>query len=99
MQDFLRAWSERSRRDNPDVLLDQASLVWFAELNRSLRDTLDDRQFRERLRATTSQLARLADEIARTACAECPGLDISAITATHPAPGHREVLSMLFEAA
>jgi hypothetical protein len=98
MQAFLRAWSERSRRDNPDVLLDQASLGWFAELNRGLRETLDDRRFRERLRETTSQLARLADEIARIACAECPGLDASAITAAHP-PDRREVPSMLFEVA
>ncbi len=99
MQTFLRAWSERSPRDNPDVLLDQARLRWFAELNRGLRDTLDDRQFRERLRATTSQLARLADEIARTACAECPGLDASGITTSNTAPGRREAPSMLFDAA
>jgi hypothetical protein len=34
------------REAKPAVMLDQASLPWFAELNRSLNDTLDDAQFR-----------------------------------------------------
>ena len=36
---------------NPAVMLDQASLPWFAALNKSLLDRLDDAAFRERIRA------------------------------------------------
>jgi flavin-dependent dehydrogenase len=81
MQEFLRAWSARSARRNPAIMLDQAKLGWFAELNRGLRDTLDDAQFRERMHATTTQLAALAAEIVQRACAEYPGLDASAVHA------------------
>ncbi|HEY9237266.1 MAG TPA: tryptophan 7-halogenase, partial [Burkholderiaceae bacterium] len=62
VQAFLRAWSGVSARRNPAVMLDQASLPWFAELNRSLNDTLDDAQFRARIRASTRQLRTLAAE-------------------------------------
>ena len=62
-------------------MLDQAALPWFAELNRSLNDTLDDAQFRERIRTSTLQLQALAREIAQRACADHPGLDASALRA------------------
>ena len=81
VQEFLRAWSVRSAKRNPAVMLDQAALPWFAELNRSLNDTLDDTQFRARIRASTVQLQALAREIARRACADHPGLDASAVRA------------------
>jgi hypothetical protein len=51
-------------------MLDQASLPWFAELNRSLLDRLDDDAFRERLRRSTRQMRSLAAEIAARAEAE-----------------------------
>jgi flavin-dependent dehydrogenase len=79
MQDFLRDWSGRSRRHNPPVLLDQARLEWFAELNRGLRDELDDTAFEERIRDGAAQLESLAREIVRTAQAEHPGLDAAAL--------------------
>ncbi|MEP7098930.1 MAG: halogenase, partial [Burkholderiales bacterium] len=63
------------------VMLDQASLPWFAELNRSLNDELDDAQFRERIRASTAQLGVLATEMLERACAEHPALDGSALRA------------------
>jgi flavin-dependent dehydrogenase len=75
VQAFLQAWSGVSAKRNPAVMLDQASLPWFAELNRSLNDRLDDAQFRERIRASTLQLHRLAAEMLERACAEHPGLD------------------------
>ena len=81
VQAFLRAWSVLSAKRNPAVMLDQAALPWFAELNRSLHDTLDDAQFRARLRASTTQLQRLAAELLARACAEHPGLDGSALRA------------------
>ena len=42
MQAFLRAWSAVSDKRNPAAMLDQAALPWFAELNASLNDPLDD---------------------------------------------------------
>jgi flavin-dependent dehydrogenase len=80
-QAFLRDWSLVSARRNPAVMLDQAALPWFAELNRSLNDTLDDAQFRARVRASTEQLRTLAAEMLARACAEHPGLDGGALRA------------------
>jgi hypothetical protein len=48
-------------------MLDQAALPWFAELNRGLGDTLDDRSFDERLRRNTALLHQLAAEICERA--------------------------------
>lgn len=81
MQDFLRDWSARSGRRNPAAMLDQAKLHWFTELNRGLRDELDDAGFEARIRATTRQLRILAREIVTKACAEHEGLDASALLA------------------
>ncbi len=80
-QAFLREWSLVSAKRNPAVMLDQAALPWFAELNRSLNDTLDDAQFRARVRASTEQLRTLAAEMLARACAEHPGLDGGALRA------------------
>ncbi len=99
MQPFLRQWSGHSRRDNPPVMLDQASLGWFVELNRGLRDCLDDDQFPLRVRDTTAQLAALAAQITRCACAECPEVDASALNALLPKSGAHGTESMLFDAA
>ncbi len=81
VQNFMRAWSGLSAKRNPAVMLDQASLPWFAELNRSLNDTLDDTQFRARLRASTAQLRTLAAEMLARACGEHPTLDGTALRA------------------
>ena len=81
VQDFLRAWSAVSAKRNPAVMLDQAALPWFAELNRSLTDTLDDNAFRARLQKSTGQLRALARELLERAWREHPGLDGSALSA------------------
>ncbi len=81
VQAFLRAWSGVSAKRNPQAMLDQAALPWFAELNRSLADTLDAAQLRERLRGSTAQLRALAGEILRRACGEHPALDGAALRA------------------
>jgi len=81
VQAFLRAWSSVSAKRNPAVMLDQASLPWFAELNRSLNDTLDDAQFRARLRDSTERLKLLAREMIARARADHPALDGSALEA------------------
>jgi flavin-dependent dehydrogenase len=80
-QAFLRAWSLVSAKRNPAVMLDQAALPWFAELNRGLNDTLDDAQFRARVRASTEQLRTLAAEMLARACDEHPALDGGALRA------------------
>jgi flavin-dependent dehydrogenase len=77
VQRLLREWSRRSPRENPGLLLDQAALPWFAELNRGLRDELDEAAFVARIRTTTALLSMLAAEIARQARLQCPGLDVA----------------------
>ncbi|OUL99673.1 NAD(P)/FAD-dependent oxidoreductase [Variovorax sp. JS1663] len=101
MQDFLRAWSAKSAKRNPAVMRDQAALPWFAELNRSLNDRLDDEAFKARLRASTTQLRALAGEILQRACAEHPGLDNDAlrtVLADHAQPPPAPAAPMLFAA-
>jgi hypothetical protein len=98
VQDFLRAWSALSARRNRPLMHDQAAVPWFAELNRALRDTLDDAAFEARIRQSAERLLALADEMRARACAEHPQLDGSAlraaIAAAGHAPAHHE--SMLF---
>lgn len=79
MQDFMREWSKLSSRCNASVLLDQAALPWFAELNRGLRDELDDDAFRARIIEYTALLNSLAIEIVERACGEHASLDCSSV--------------------
>ena len=81
MQDFLRQWTAHSKRRNLPIMHDQGRLAWFVELNRGLRDSLDDEAFRVRIRETTRQLAELAREIVVLACTEHPGLDARSVLA------------------
>ena len=91
VQALLREWSTHSHKHNPAVMIDQASMPWFAELNRSLGDTLDDAQFRSRLRESTARLQALAGEIAGRACSAYPALEGGAwrarVAACGPAAG------------
>jgi flavin-dependent dehydrogenase len=80
LQVFMREWSQRSAKRNAPVLLDQAALAWFAELNRGLRDELTEEQFRERIKQNVRLLESLAMQIASHALALVPDLDISPIT-------------------
>jgi flavin-dependent dehydrogenase len=99
MQDFLREWSARSQCRNRPVLLDQSKLGWFAELNRGLRDPLDDAGFKARIRETTQQLQALAREIVATALAEHPDLDASALLALLVDQPVTVAAGMLFDTA
>ena len=74
VQNFLRAWSAVSEKRNPAVMLDQAEMPWFAELNRSLSDTLDAPGFVQRIRDANARLSRLAAEIVQRAHADHPDL-------------------------
>ena len=75
MQRFLREWSRSSTKRNDAVMLDQASLPWFAELNRGLADELDDEAFRARIREYTALLDALAQEIVARAREQSPSID------------------------
>jgi len=87
VQALLREWSAVSHKRNPAVMIDQASIPWFTELNRSLHDALDDTQFRARLRQSALQLQALALEIVERACAGYPQLDGGAMRARIEACG------------
>ena len=67
VQALLRAWSASrppGATGHPEEMLDQAALPWFAALNESLLDRLDDAAFRDRIRLSTRQMRSLAGEIA-----------------------------------
>ncbi len=72
VQLLLRAWAEASPARNPAQLIDQAALPWFAELNRSLGDTLDKAALTRRLRDNHALLLALAAEIVERARPEVP---------------------------
>jgi flavin-dependent dehydrogenase len=72
VQALLRAWSKGERPANPPRLLDQAALPWFAELNRSLTDELDEAAFDARMRRNAALLHELAAEIVARARTSAP---------------------------
>ena len=80
MQKFMREWSLQSAKHNTAAMLDQAALPWFAELNRSLSDELDEEGFRARIKDKTALLSALAHQIIGLACGQIPTLDGSEIT-------------------
>jgi hypothetical protein len=99
LQKLMREWSCLSAKRNGPHMLDQASLDWFAELNRGLRDVLDDAAFKARLRETTAQLKALGAEIALTALADHPQLDVSEVRELLGDDLSRLAGSMLFPAS
>lgn len=99
MQSFMREWSRLSPRRNAAVLFDQAALPWFAELNRGLRDALDEEGFRSRIREYTALLDSLAKEIVERACQQCPQLDSSEVQRLLADSTAPSALSLLFAEA
>ena len=90
VQAVLRGWSASRPGEtvaNPAQMLDQASLPWFAALNKSLNDTLDDAQFRARIRFSTRQMRALAAEIAERARRDAPAPDVAGLDALLGEPG------------
>ena len=85
MQDLLQRWCAANARPHAAVdssaFLDQARLGWFAELNRALRDDLDDAAFKARMRSNLVCLRRLARELMELARETHPALDVSALDA------------------
>lgn len=100
VQALMRTWSAASGKHNAAVMLDQASLPWFAELNRSMNDTLDDAAFKARIQGSVAQLHQLAQEIRQRALDCDPDLDDGALRALldqRPTAAQTES-AMLFEA-
>ncbi len=87
VQNYLRAWSPFSAKRNPALMLDQAMVPWFAELNRSLEDRLDNDAFRAKLRASARRLRALATEVLARGSTEHPALDGTALAAAIDAAG------------
>jgi hypothetical protein len=81
VQAFLRRWSLVSQKRNPAVMLDQAGIPWFAELNRSLNDDLDTEAFLVRIRESHARLKQLAGEIILRAQTDHPDLQAGELTA------------------
>jgi flavin-dependent dehydrogenase len=79
MQAFLLSWHEVSEQRNPPKMLDQASLPWFAKLNKGLRDELTHDEFLQRMDDNLKQLDSLASEIVLTALRDYPSLDAQAL--------------------
>jgi flavin-dependent dehydrogenase len=102
VQDFLRAWSagnDPGARRNPPALFDQSRLDWFTELNRGLRDALDDAALLARMRQTTGQLRQLAREIVCAASAAVPGIDATAVLRLLGDPPAGSAARLLFNTA
>ncbi|MDO9420790.1 MAG: NAD(P)/FAD-dependent oxidoreductase [Herminiimonas sp.] len=78
MQNFFRAWGKVSQKRNPSQLLDQTEIDWFSELNRGLKDQLDDAGFAQRMADNFLLLQQLADAMLARACGEHHGLATSA---------------------
>jgi len=100
VQGFVREMSAHSRKRNHAVMLDQASLPWFVELNRGLSDKLDGPAFRARLQRSARLLRELATEIMDRAAAEHPALDGAPLRAAIAQAGGevRDGRSLLFPA-
>lgn len=85
LQDLFQRWCAANARPpaavDSSTFLDQARLGWFAELNRALRDALDDAAFKARIRSNLACLRRLARELLALARETHATLDASALEA------------------
>ncbi len=79
LQALFREWSAARPAANAPRMLDQAALPWFAELNRSLGDELDDRGFQDRIRGNVALLHELAAQILARARTGAPASAIDAM--------------------
>jgi hypothetical protein len=95
----MREWSQLSPKRNDAIMLDQASLPWFAELNRGLRDQLDEEGFRARIIEGVALLDTLASEIVARAVQRCPQVDASAVLQLLNDPAAAAASPLLFEDA
>ena len=80
IQPLLREWGERNAAAGaaPAAVgrsLDQHGIQWFHELNRALRDTLDDASFDARIAENVGRMEALATEILDRVRAMHPSID------------------------
>jgi flavin-dependent dehydrogenase len=87
VQNFLRAWGTHSDKRNPAVMLDQASVPWFAALNGSLHDELDVNSFRTRMQQAAQRLRMLATQLLDRGCGDYPALNGAALATAIDAAG------------
>ena len=73
MQRFFQRWHAASPARNPRGMLDQQKLPWFAGMNETLHDRLDDGALRSRLRGNVALLEGLAAGIVEQAVADAGG--------------------------
>jgi hypothetical protein len=79
MQRYFRQWNQVSAKRNPARMLDQASLPWFAKLNKELRDELSTEEFMQRIDQQLLQLHEVAAEIVIESQRDYPALDAKAV--------------------
>ena len=83
IQLLLRRAAGAATGENPAQMLDQYRMPWFAELNRSLTDSLDPAAVEGRIRANAAMLEMLAGEIlGRVRAIATPTLDDLPLLAT-----------------
>lgn len=80
MQKFMREWSALSAKRNSAIMLDQAALAWFEDLNRGLRDELDEAGFCARIKEHTALLSSLAHQIVARARKQFPVLEAGEVS-------------------
>lgn len=78
MQRYFRQWNQVSAKRNPAQMLDQASLPWFAKLNKELRDVLSTEEFMRRIDQQLLQLHAVAAEIVIESQRDYPMLNAQA---------------------
>ncbi|MGP1664764.1 MAG: NAD(P)/FAD-dependent oxidoreductase [Rhodanobacter sp.] len=74
MQQLFRQWHAAGGGQTRREMLDQCALAWFAELNATLYDPLDDTGIRKRLRDNVRMLDGVADALVLQACMSDPRL-------------------------
>ena len=97
LQVLFADWGHRNGVPNAGArfdseFLDQASVGWFAELNRGLKDELDDAAFRQRLRGNVERLRQLARELRDLAKSKHADIDVSSMQLPEAEPGTERLL-------
>ncbi|MGA7437468.1 MAG: tryptophan 7-halogenase [Luteibacter sp.] len=74
MQGFFQRWHAVSGKRNHKHMMDQRDLTWFADMNRTLHDVLDDESLAARLRNNVRMMRLLAAGSIERAIADHPEL-------------------------
>ncbi|NII55908.1 tryptophan 7-halogenase [Luteibacter sp. SG786] len=74
MQTFFQRWHAVSERRNGRNMMDQRDLTWFAEMNATLHDSLNDDTLALRLRNNVRMMKALASSIVEQAAADHPSV-------------------------